>query len=204
MSTKDYVVWKATFTMPLDEASNPLYQVCRMPNLVRTEQEASIHTLSVHLDREHETVTFQPYLKVVPEAIHLVHADLQRIPGYDGFVQIQQNPGEPFDQPTNPTILSFANFEPSWLRPFNVFGKVSDLVGLNKDITGFFWKFNLFDSQGNSVHCWFYTDNEEGFEEGAQLPNLDEGDLALCVNVTPNLEDGIRIGRRSEFFIFKD
>ncbi|CBQ72938.1 hypothetical protein sr11037 [Sporisorium reilianum SRZ2] len=199
-----YVLWKATFTLPLDEATNPLYEVCRMPHLVRTPSEASIYTLLIDLDRRNDAITFSPYIKVVPDKIHLVHAQLQRIRGYVGFVQIQEEPGDPFDEPQNPTILSFANFEPSWLRPFNVIGKVSDVKGLQKDVTGWFWTFNLFDAQGHAVHVWFYTENEDGMEEGEELPNVNEGDLALCVNVTPNLEEGIRIGKRSELLIFRE
>ncbi|CDR99681.1 uncharacterized protein SPSC_01471 [Sporisorium scitamineum] len=206
MSTDEtpFVLWKATFTLPLEDITNPLHQVLRMPHLVHNEEQASIYSLLIDLDRHNETITFSPLIKVVPDKFEHVHDKLQLIRGFTDFVQVQEQPGDPFDEPENPTIMSFDSFGPSWSRLFNVIGRVSDLKGLQKDVTGWFWTFDLLDEYGNSVHCWFYTDDLDGLMEGAELSNVNEGDLALCVNATPNLEEGIRIGKRGELLVFRN
>lgn len=201
-----YVIWKATFTMAFERAINPLHAICRMPYLVRNADKDCIYCLCVDLDSAAETVTFHAYIRVDPDNIHIVHGLLQCMAGFDGFSPIQQEPGDAFDAIDNPTILSFRDVEFSWIRPFNVIGKVSEVGGLTSDVSGWFWCFNLVDFKGETIRCWYMVDNEDGeLQEGAKLSDVNEGDLALCVNAYPRLEgDGICIGRDSEFLIFND
>ncbi|EST05627.1 hypothetical protein PSEUBRA_005320 [Kalmanozyma brasiliensis GHG001] len=201
--TNDFILYKADFTLSLNDSDNPLHAITRMPNLLRTASHHSFFTLAVEVDRDTEQIVFSPYLMVIPGCTELVRSSLEAIEGFTSLVALQSEPGEPFSMPSNQVVAEFEQFDVNHQnRRFHLLGKVTNLSRLRGDESGWYWNFDLVDPRGCGVACYLYTDHPDHQSEGVEAPFVMEGDYALCVNVTPHGRNGVRISETSEFLVF--
>lgn len=198
-----FVLWKANFVVSLNESPDPFELIARTPDLLRNASSHSFFTLTIKPNPREGVFRFSAYLMVIPDAVNVVRDQLEDLIGYDSFEPIQSEPGEPFEIPDNQTITEFEGLDVTFYDgvPFNVLGRLMDIAGLQQNDEGWYWTFHLFDREGHAVFCYLYTDREEHQIEGFELPFVEEGQYALCINCRPEGGDCIRIDAESEFLI---